>query len=127
MPSSSGISTSRVTMAGSSAWICRSASCPLRAVPTTRKSGDASTICVISRRMKALSSTTSTVATELEDTIALFQRADFEPPVRQMEIHTASVVEARVLGDERNAGGGEHLARGNDVALAHVDAGVGDE
>src|SRR6476469_3890992 len=114
-------------MAGSSAWIWRSASRPLRAVPTTRNSGEPSMICVMRRRMNALSSTTSTVAGDLDDTVALLERAYLEPAVGQVEVHAASVVESRVLGDDRHPRRGERLARCGDVALAHVDAGVVDE
>ena len=45
-PSSSGMSTSSVTMSGSSACTFCSASRPLRAVPTTRNSPEPSMICV---------------------------------------------------------------------------------
>src|SRR3954465_1325626 len=107
-------------MQGSSAWICRSASWPLRAVPTTRNSGEPSMICVMRRRMNALSSTTSTVAGALDDTIALLERAHFEPAVGQVEVHAAPVVEPRVLGDDGHPGRGERFARGDDVPLAHI-------
>src|SRR3954469_24857085 len=97
-------------MHGSRAWICRSASWPLRAVPTTRNSGEPSMICVMRRRMKALSSTTSTVVGALDDTVALPERAHLEPAVGKVEEHAASVVETRVLGDDRHARRGEGLA-----------------
>src|SRR5829696_1435181 len=111
-------------MSGVSAWICRSASWPFRAVPTTRKSGDPSMISPMTRRMKALSSTTSTVARLLEDTISLLERPHLEAAIAQVEIYAPAVVEARVLGDDRDVRRGERLASGGDVALADVDAGA---
>src|SRR5829696_9068159 len=112
-------------MSGESAWICRSASCPLRAVPTTRKSGDPSMISPMTRRMKALSSTTSTVARpsarSLEDTISLLEGAYFDPAVGEVEVHAAPIVEARVLGDDRDPRLRERLARRDDVPLADID------
>src|SRR5258705_157562 len=59
-PSSSGISTSSVTMSGSSACTFAIASTPLRAVPTTTNSSDAARMSPMDLRMNALSSTTST-------------------------------------------------------------------
>src|SRR4051812_765956 len=114
-------------MSGASAWICRSASCPLRAVPTTRNSPEPSTISPIRRRMKALSSTTSTVGTVLDDTISLLQRPHLDPSVVEVEVDAASIVEPRVLGDERDARHGERLLRRGHIALAHVDPRAGDE
>src|SRR6187551_2060973 len=114
-------------MSGASAWIWRSASCPLRAVPTTRNSPDPSMISPMTRRMKALSSTTSTVGGPLEDTISLLERPHLDAAVAQVEVHAATVVESRVFGDERNLRGGEGLARRDDVALPNVDAGAVDE
>src|SRR5512132_1008702 len=114
-------------MSGSRAWIWRSASCPFRAVPTTRNSFERSMISPMTRRMKALSSTTSTVAGRLEDTISLLERPHLDAAVAQVEVHAASVVESRVLGDDRDSGGGERLACRGDVALADVDPGAVDE
>src|SRR5215207_1887006 len=108
-------------MSGSRAWICRSASWPLRAVPTTRKSGDPSMISPMTRRMNALSSTTRTVERPLEDTVPLLERPYLDASVAQVEVHAAAVVEPRVLGDQRDARRGECLARGGDVSLADVD------
>src|SRR5215204_304753 len=114
-------------MSGVSAWIWRRASCPLRAVPTTRNSPDPSMISPMTRRMNALSSTTSTVAGPLEDTISLLERPHLDAAVAQVEIHAAAVVESRILRDDRNLRGGERLPRGDDVALADVDPGAVDE
>src|SRR6185503_14085523 len=121
---SSGISTSSVTMSGVSAWIWRSASCPLRAVPTTRNSPEPSMISPMTRRMNALSSTTSTVGGPLEDTISLLERPHLDTAVAQVEIHAATVVETRVFGDDRDPRVGERLAGRGDVALADVDPGA---
>src|SRR3954447_19528041 len=82
-------------------------------------------ICVMRRRMKALSSTTSTVVGALDDTVALLERAHLEPAVGKVEEHAAPVVEARVLGDDRHARRGQGLAGGDDVAVADVDAAPG--
>src|SRR5215208_839180 len=109
-------------MSGVSAWICRSASWPLRAVPTTRKSGEPSMISPMTRRMKALSSTTSTVARPLEDTISLLERPHLDAAVAQMEIHAAAIVEPRVFGDDRDLRDRQRLARRDDVPFADVDA-----
>src|SRR3954447_6945996 len=109
-------------MSGASAWICRSASCPLRAVPTTWKSGEPSMISPMMRRMNALSSTTSTVVRLLDDTISLLERANFDAAIGQVEVDAAPVVQSRVFGDERNPGGGEGVLRRGDVPLADVDA-----
>src|SRR5688572_1573654 len=114
-------------MSGASAWIWRSASCPLRAVPTTRNSPDRSMISPMTRRMKALSSTTSTVGGPLEDTVSLLERPHLDAAVAQVEVHAAAVVEPRVLGDELDLRDGERFARRDDVALPDVDAGAVDE
>src|SRR3954470_5655689 len=110
-------------MSGSRACSFWMASCPLRAVPTTLKSGDPSMISPMTRRMNALSSTTSTVA-GLEDTISLLEGPDLQPPVGEMEVDTAPVVEPRVLGHEPDARLLERFLRRQDVALADVDAGA---
>src|SRR5215218_11105946 len=81
-------------------------------------------ISPMTRRMNALSSTTSTVARPLEDTISLLERPHLDTAVAQVEIHAASIVESRVFGDDRNLRGGERLAGGDDVPFAHVDAGA---
>src|SRR3954468_520051 len=127
MPSSSGISTSSVTICGSSASICFSASSPLRAVPMTRNSGEASMICVMTRRMNALSSTTRTVDAGLDDTVAFLQRPHFDAAIIEMKVDAPSVVETRILGEERDVRRRQHVLRGVDVPLAHVDAGAAGE
>ena len=71
----------------------------------------------MSRRMNALSSTTSTDSgvslltlrapanAALEDTIALLQRADFDLPVVEEEVHASAMVAPDVLGEDRNTVG----------------------
>src|SRR5262249_11275793 len=116
---------SRVTMSGSRAWICCSASCPLRAVPTTRNSLDAPTISAISFRMNALSSTTSTERTldgALDDTLPRAKRLHDEPAVVGVEIDGAPVVAADVLREKRDPVLAQHASRRVGVALAHVHA-----
>src|SRR5215207_7204563 len=112
---------SSVTISGSSAWICYSASCPWRAVPTTRNSPLVDRISLTSFRMNALSSTTRTVRW-LEDTLPHLERLHHHTTVRHVEVDTAPVLAARVRGDERDLGQPQHALRGLDVALAHVDA-----
>src|SRR5688572_20950501 len=119
MPSSAGIAMSSVTTSGSSAWICRSASWPSRAVPTTRNSSHDVMSSETSLRMKALSSTTSTVRC-LEDTLPHLERADGDAAVGQIEVDAASVVAAGVVGEDGDVGRLEHPSRRLDVALAHV-------
>src|SRR5690348_2166094 len=114
-------------MSGARAWIWRSASWPLRAVPTTRNSPEPSMISPMTRRMNALSSTTSTVAGRLEDTISLLERPHLDAAIAQVEVDAASVVEPRVLGDDRDLRRGERLTRRGDVPLADVDPGAVDE
>src|SRR5437764_494075 len=79
-------------------------------------------ISPMTRRMNALSSTTSTDARPLEDTISLLEGSHFHAPVGEMEVDTAPVVEPRVLTDELHLRGGERLLRRDDVALADIDA-----
>src|SRR3954454_11771441 len=103
-------------MSGSSAWIFRIASCPLRAVPTTWKSGEPAMISPMTRRMNALSSTTSTDAGPLEDTTALREGRDVHAPGGEMEVAAAPVVDPRILGEELDSRGGERLPRREHVA-----------
>src|SRR5258705_6821191 len=84
-------------------------------------------ISPMTRRMNALSSTTSTDAGPLEDTISLLERSHFHAPVGEMEVDAAPVVEPRILADDLDPRGGERLPRRQDVALADVDAGAVDE
>src|SRR4051812_22896070 len=87
-------------------------------------------ICVVMRRMKALSSTTSTrglVALgapldDLEDTRSLAQRPHFDAPGQHVQEDAAAVVPAGVSPDDRHVGGGEHVAHGDDVPLSDVEA-----
>src|SRR5688572_33502798 len=112
---------SSVTMSGSSAWICLSASSPLRAVPTTRNSPLVASISLTNRRMNALSSTTRTVRW-LEDTLPHLERLHDHATVGDVEVDATSVLTARVRGDEGDVCQPQHALRGLDVPLAHVDA-----
>src|SRR5215467_12079260 len=113
------MSTSSVTMSGLSAWTSPTASFPSRATPATSNSPDSSRICEISRRMKALSSTTSTRRSE--DTRPLSHRPHLDSAVGEMEVDAATVVAAHVFADDLDAARRERLAHGGDVALADVD------
>src|SRR5262245_10176695 len=110
-------------------------SAPFRAVPTTRNSPESSRICEMTRRMNALSSTTSTVRLAsrgsrcgaggtpmLEDTQPLLQRSHFYPAIAQVEDDAAPVVAAGVLGDNGHAPLREHLPHSLDVTLSDVAA-----
>src|SRR5687767_12476549 len=101
---------SSVTMSGSSAWICFSASNPLRAVPTTRNSPLVASISLTSFRMNALSSTTRTVRW-LEDTLPHLERLHHHAPIGHVEVDAAPVFAARVRGDERDLGQAQHALR----------------
>src|SRR5437867_416885 len=137
MPSSSGMSTSIVTRSGLSACTLCSASTPFRAVAATRNSPDSSMICEMSRRMNALSSTTSTdrsappwpvpLAGALDDTVPLLEGPHFGAPIAEVKVHAPAVTAPDVLGDDANAAIEERLARGGDVALADVDAAGGEQ
>src|SRR5215204_1113911 len=112
---------SSVTISGSSAWICFSASSPCRAVPTTRNSPLVDRISLTNFRMNALSSTTRTVRW-LEDTLSHLERLHHHVTVGQVEVDAAPVLAARVRRDEWNLRQAEHAPGRLDVALAHVDA-----
>src|SRR6185312_7221340 len=100
MPSSSGISTSMVTRSGLSECTLLSASRPLRAVPTTRKSPAPSTIAATSLRMNALSSTTSTVRGALETDIAFHHGAHLHLARLDVEEHAPAVAAAHVFAHD---------------------------
>src|SRR5688572_7944088 len=117
---------SSVTMSGSSAWICLSASSPLRAVPTTRNSPLVASISLTNRRMNALSSTIRTVRW-LEDTLPHLERLHDHATVRQVEVNAAPVLAARVRRDQWDLRQTQDSLRGLDVALAHVDAARGQQ
>src|SRR3954453_22043694 len=107
-------------MSGSSVCSCRMASWPLRAVPTTLKSGEPSMISPMTRRMNALSSTTSTDAGPLEDTISFLQGSYSPAAGAEVEIDAAPVVEPRILGHELDLRRRERFAGREDVSLADV-------
>src|SRR4029077_9176544 len=128
------MSTSIVTRSGSSACTLSSASRPLRAVAATVNSPELSRICVIKRRMNALSSTTRTVrgaplsavsplfGAALEDTISLLQGPDLDAPVFHKKVHAAPVIAPHIFGSDRDATGDERLTSGGDVAVADLNA-----
>src|SRR5580698_6767867 len=128
---------SSVTMSGSSAWICRSASSPSRAVPTTRNSSEAvATTSLMTRRMNALSSTTSTVRTRgrgatavmgatgvgLEDMLPAIERSHHQSAVPHMQEYATPVIPAGILGRNANSRRHQRAPDRVHVSLAHVDA-----
>src|SRR6184192_1633343 len=126
------MSTSIVTSSGLRVWTFCSASRPLRAVPATRNSPELSRICEMSRRINALSSTTSTesgglarwspgVAT-LEDTIAFLERSHLDASVVEEKMDAPAVIAPHIFGDDRHAVLGQHLTSGGDVPIADVDS-----
>src|SRR5687768_14994003 len=90
----------------------------------TWKSSHASIISVMTLRMNALSSTTSTVCrvTRSDPQVARLERPDEHRAVAQVEVDAATVLAAGVLADDRNAVLPQRLARGDDVPFAHVHA-----
>src|SRR6185503_7927401 len=86
----------------------------------------ASMICVVMRRMNALSSTIRTRGS-LEDTRPLPERPHFDAAVGDGQVNASTVVAARVLGDDRDLRAGEDIARGHDVPFTDVDAARWDE
>src|SRR4051812_21434912 len=81
-------------------------------------------ICVVRRRMNALSSTTRTrgIFTELEDTRSLAQRPHLDATIVDEEIHAASVVGAGVFTDDGHLQLGEDFAYRRHVSLTDIDA-----
>src|SRR5688572_10387348 len=126
MPSSSGISMSSVTRSGSRAWIFFSASRPLRAVPITRNSAEASIISETSLRMNALSSTTRTVGS-LEDDMPGPQRLHGEATITHVEVDAAAVVAANLLRNDRDSSVLGRGTRRHDVAFPDLEARVREE
>src|ERR1043166_671781 len=124
-PSSSGISMSIVTASGSNWCTFRTASNPSRAVPTTRNSPPPAislppSTSLSTRRISALSSTTRTLGRRSEDDGIGSHRADLDPAVRDIEPHGAARSAAHRLAHHRDAGAPQHVAGGDDVALAHL-------
>src|SRR5688572_17698681 len=126
MPSSSGISMSSVTRSGSRVWIFFNASRPLRAVPMTRNSAEASIISETSLRMNALSSTTRTVGS-LEDDMSGLQRLHRETAIANVEIDAPAVVAADFLRDDGDPGMLERGAGRDDVPLSDLEPGRGEQ
>src|SRR3989442_15306485 len=124
-PSSSGISRSMVTTSGWYWWTLRTASKPSRAVATTRNGPPPSAPPSTShstRRIRALSSTTRTVGRGSEEDGIGAHEADLDLAVVEAEAHRAAAVAPHRLRDDRDRGGAHRRARGDDVALAHLDA-----
>src|SRR5438128_12417521 len=128
-PSSSGISRSIVTTSGWYLWAWRTASKPSRAVATTRNGPPAPpappspppSTSHSTRRISALSSTTSTVGRGSEEDGIGSHDADLSLAVVEAEAHGAAAIPPHRFGDDRDRGGAERGARGDDVALAHLD------
>src|SRR4051794_6459752 len=121
-----------VTRSGSSWCTFFSASLPSRAVPTTRNSSVLEGMSLFTRRMKALSSTTSTVCGRprsrrlegeggLEEDIRLPHRRDHRAPLGHREAHRAPEVAPHRLAQDGDPRLAQRLARGAQVALAHVE------
>src|SRR5215210_6280008 len=125
-PSSSGISRSMRTRSGSWSWTFCTASIPFRAVPTTRNSRLASTTSLSSRRKKGLSSTTRTVRGS-EGLGTMRHRRYLDPSVRHPEPHGPAEVAPGGLAHDRDPLVVQRLARGHDVALAHLNRAGGAE
>src|SRR4029077_17067769 len=132
-PSSSGISRSIVTTSGSNWWTLRTASKPSRAVATTRNSPAPAmpsappSTSLSTRRSSALSSTTRTLGRRSENDGIGTHRPHFHPAVRHVEPHRASGAAAHGLPPHGDPGEAQHLARGGDVALAHLHRARGHE
>src|SRR5256712_6915234 len=125
-PSSSGISRSIVTTSGSNWWTLRTASKPSRAVATTRNSpapampSPPPRTSESTRRISALSSTTRTLGRRSENDGIGAHRPDFHPAVRHEEAHGASRATAHGFAHDWDPRATQHVARGGDVALAHL-------
>src|SRR5216683_3576386 len=125
-PSSSGISRSIVTTSGSNWWTLRTASKPSRAVATTRNSpapaipSAPARTSLRTRRISALSSTTRTLGRRSEDDGIGTHRPDFHPAVRHEEPHRASRAAPHGFPHDGDPRAAQHLARGGDIALAHL-------
>src|SRR6266849_278695 len=123
-PSSSGISRSMVTTSGWYWWTLRTASKPSRAVATTRNGPSPSAPASTSRstrRISALSSTTRTVGRRSEDDGIGAHEADLDLAVVEAEAHRAAAVPPHRLRDDRDRSDAQRTARGDHVALPHLD------
>src|SRR5438034_10897097 len=122
-PSSSGISRSMVTTSGSNWWTLRTASKPSRAVAITRNGPSPPVPPSTSertRRISALSSTTRTEGLPSDDFDIAAHRADFDAAVGEVEADRPALRAAHRFALERDRGEAQRVARGDDVALAHL-------
>src|SRR5437762_5514417 len=126
-PSSRGISGSSVTTSGLCWCTLLIASRPSRAVATTRNSAPRTSTST--RRISALSSATTTLGRpDASDDVGIdSHRPDLYPAVCHVKPHAAATVAAHRLTNDRDGRGAERGARGQDVALAHLDGAGRDE
>src|SRR5439155_8320957 len=124
-PSSSGISRSIVTTSGSCWCTLRTASKPSRAVATMRNSAPGPPspprTSHSTRRINALSSTTSTLGRESDDDGIGPHGADLDAPVGDVKPDRPAPVAAHGLTRDGDRGGAQRVARGDDIALAHLN------
>src|SRR5439155_131134 len=121
-PSSSGISRSMVTTSGSCWCTLRTASKPSRAVATMRNWPVASlpSTSHSTRRISALSSTTSTLGRRSDDDGIGPHGADLDAPIGHVEPDRPALVTADGLARDGDARGPERLPGRDDVALPHL-------
>src|SRR2546427_2495943 len=122
-PSSSGISRSIVTRSGCSWCTLRNASKPSRAVATTRNGPsprEPPSTSVSTRRIKALSSTTSTVAWRSEDDVVPPHDAGFDATIVRREADGAAPLSAHGLAHHGNPDLAQRCPGSDDVALPHL-------
>src|SRR5256712_13088752 len=98
---------------------------PPRAVATIRNSPVASlpSTSHSTRRISALSSTTSTLGRRSDDDGIGPHRADLDAPVGHVEPDRAALVAADGLARDGDAGGAKRLPGRDDVALPHLNRG----
>src|SRR6266516_7047695 len=123
-PSSCGISRSIVTASGSCWWTLRTASKPSRAVATTRNSpatpAAPPSTSLNTRRISALSSTTRTLGRRSDNDGIGAHRPDLDPAVGDVKPHGAPRAAPDRLARQRDSRAAQGVARGRDVALAHL-------
>src|SRR5213595_4183234 len=112
-----------VTTSGSCWCTLRTASKPSRAVATIRNSPAASlpSTSHSTRRISALSSTTSTLGRRSDDDGIGPHRADLDAPVGDVKPDRPALVAAHGLTRDGDGGDAERVARRDDVALAHLN------
>src|SRR2546423_8705708 len=104
---------------------------PSRAVATTRNSPSPASpppsTSPRTRRIKALSSATTTVGRLSDDGDIGCERADFHATVLEMKARATRAVSAGGLARDGDRGGPQRAATGEDVALAHLNRARRDE